>query len=191
VTTPARNRHTTRLPGYDYTQPGAYFVTLLTWHREQTLGEIISGEIQLSKLGKIAASEWLRLESRFSNVKLDEWIIMPNHIHGILMLLPAGYVGARQNPQDHVLESSASPLQTVSQPAQPKGTVHQSLGAILGAFKASVSNKAHHILDNPKIPIWQRNYHEHVIRNETDLQTIRQYIHDNPSKWEFDEENQP
>ena len=189
MTQPARNRHTIRLPGYDYAQAGGYFVTLLTWHREQTLGQIVSSEVQLSKLGKIAASEWLRLESRFPNVKLDEWIIMPNHIHGILMLLPADAVRARLTSPRHDPEGSASPLQRVPQPAQPKGAVPHSLGAILGAYKASVSNKAHHILDNPGIPIWHRNYYEHVIRNEAELQKIREYIHNNPLKWEFDEEN--
>ncbi len=186
---PTHNRYTIRLPGYDYSQSGGYFVTLLTWHREQTLGEIVSSEVQLSKMGQIARSEWLRLESRFPNVKLDEWIIMPNHIHAILMLLPADAVRARLNPKDHGLESSASPLQRVPLPAQPKGTVPHSLGAILGAYKASVSNKAHHILDNPGITIWQRNYYEHVIRDEAELQKIRQYIHNNPLKWELDEEN--
>lgn len=186
---PVHNRHTVRLPGYDYAQAGGYFVTLITWHRENSLCAIQGEQVVLSGIGTVAQAEWLRLEKRFPYLAVDEFVIMPNHVHGILILRSADGVRARQDNTGRDHERFASPLQPVPGSAQPKGTGCQTLGAIVGAYKSSVSKRAHYILDNPGIPIWQRNYYEHVIRSENELHKIREYIRDNPLQWALDEES--
>ena len=87
MTTPARNRHTTRLPGYDYTQPGGYYVTIVTRGREPVLGAVVAGSVALSIPGVTAQKAWRDLPQHFANVRLDEFVIMPNHVHGIIMIM--------------------------------------------------------------------------------------------------------
>ena len=150
-----------RLKGYDYSQSGGYFVTICTEHRRCTLGEVVGGLVQLSSAGQIVESIWSGLPGRFAGIEIDAYVVMPNHFHGIVMV-PDWVDGARE---------SAS----------------TALGAIIRAFKAASCRAVR--TSNQSEFGWQRNYYEHVIRNEADLDRVRRYVVENPLRWELDEEN--
>ena len=140
-----------RLRNYDYSQPGLYFITVCTWERKWMLGDIVNGEMSLNIAGSIAQSLWSALPERFPHVELDQYIIMPNHMHGIVALV----------------KPSSIPLREV---------VRTFKGATTYRIRAE---------DKPDFA-WQRNYYEHVIRNDEDLDRIRQYIVNNPASWAED-----
>jgi putative transposase len=174
------HRWSIRLRDCDYTQEGAYFVTICTYQKEPLFGEITDdGEMVLNEFGRIAAQCWQRIPEHFPGVEIDASVIMPNHIHGIIVIVNA-VVGAR-----HVLplQETASPKVAFGQPASG------SLGIIVGAFKAAVSKRINILRGIPNTPLWQRNYHEKIIRNEPMLNALQQYIETNPAQWAFDENN--
>ncbi|MBI2339239.1 MAG: transposase [Deltaproteobacteria bacterium] len=174
------HRRSVRLSGYDYSQQGAYFVTICVQNRECLLGKIVDRKMVLNEAGEIVQFAWNGLSQRFKNVTLDAFIIMPNHIHGIIMIqrnvgaglaLPVTVNGMMGDG----MMGGASPAPT-------------SLGDVVGAFK-SISAIAVNRLLSRLGPLWQRNYYEHIIRDEDDLFKIRQYIADNPACWDDDENN--
>jgi putative transposase len=167
-------RRSLRLQGYDYAQAGAYFVTICTWQRACTLGEVVDDRVRLSAIGEILISRWHDLPNHHL-VELDAFTIMPNHIHGVVAILggEAGKTG----------EAGLAP--TVGQPKGRKGT----LGTIVGSFKSATSKAINERGLGGGAPLWQRGYYEHVIRSEQTLTRIRQYIIENPAKWALDEEN--
>jgi REP element-mobilizing transposase RayT len=174
-------RRSIRLQDYDYTQQGAYFVTICTYHRDCWFGEIVGGGVILTQIGAIADECWQTIPDHFPGVELDAYIVMPNHLHGIVIITQRDLnVGA----------THGSPLRAANNPPlQPaKGLQPGSLGAIIGQFKSSVSRRLKAVPDAP-IPLWQRNYYEHIIRDEDDLNRIRAYIENNASTWETDHEN--
>lgn len=185
------HRRSIRLQGYDYSQAGGYFVTLVTWHREFLFGEIANGEMRLNKIGKIVEWEWLELSKRLPYVELGAHMVMPNHFHGILFIHEN--VGAtrqgqtRPNPSEGQLQSmipdgiDGSPLHHGPKPA--------SLGAIISQFKSRVTKHIWKFPEFKETPIWQRNYYEHILRNETDFQNKTDYIEANPMLWDKDDEN--
>jgi REP element-mobilizing transposase RayT len=162
-----QRRRPTRLKSYDYSRAGAYFVTVCTYNRECILGNITNGEMRLSKYGKIVKVVWHELPSHYQHVCLDEFVIMPNHIHGIIILQDAVGEGLKPSPtiRRHALTEIIRGLKT---------------------FSARDINSSR---NTPKKHVWQRSYHEHVIRSETDLQSIREYIANNPLQWDIDSEN--
>jgi putative transposase len=167
------HRKSIRLAGYDYAQAGAYFVTIVTWRRENLFGEVVNGEMVLNDFGKIVADEWKQTAFVRSNVELGAFVVMPNHFHGILVIRETG-VGASRR---------LAPTEAIS----PKPG---SLGAIMAQFKSIVTKKIWKI--NAEIhstPIWQRNYYEHIIRNEREMAQIWDYIEANPANWLTDDEN--
>jgi putative transposase len=166
------HRRSIRLKGYDYAQPGGYFVTIVTNQRECLFGEIIDKEMRLNPYGRVVEECWGSICEHFQNVELGAFIVMPNHIHGIIFIRGAGEIGARH----------ASPLPS-------HGTSPRSLGTIVGSFKSAVTRRLGR--EFRKANIWQRNYYEHVIRNETEWDKIHRYIESNPAKWESDQENLP
>jgi len=169
------HRRSTRLPGYDYSQPGAYFVTICTRNRECFLGEIIAGEMRLNDLGRIVANEWVNTEKIRCEITLAEWVIMPNHLHGIVLIgNHPSVVGAYGHRE--VRAYGHTPLRSPS----------KNLGAMVRGFKSAVTQQINHHLNTPGQPFWQRNYHEHVIRNDADLNRIREYVTDNPTRWDRD-----
>ena len=158
------HRHSIRLTGYDYTQAGAYFVTIVTQGREPVFDNVV--------LQGIAESFWLRLPQRFSHVSLDEWVVMPNHLHGILVISQDGPI------PDPILPAGGVP---------PAGAPIGSLGAIIGAYKSTTTQRINRIRDMSGRQVWQRNYYERIIRSDAELDAIRRYIRDNPLNWPHDE----
>jgi putative transposase len=170
-------RHSPRLKTYDYSSSGAYFITLCTLNRECMFGGIIDDRMLLNANGEIVLKEWLKTPEIRREIKLDEYVVMPNHFHAVVFIDGRGdRPVARPDNQDVV-----SPGQSRLKPA--------SIGAFVGGFKSSVTVRINEIRQTPNLPVWQRNYYEHVIRNEDELNEIRQYISTNPLKWALDREN--
>ncbi len=163
------HRRSIRLPGYDYSQPGAYFVTIVTQAREALFGEVVEGQMLLSTYGEIVQGEWLRTSQIRREIEQDEFIVMPNHLHGIVVIREGEPVGAHGHAPLH--------------------RAPRSLGTLVGGFKSAVTRRINEIRHTPRVLVWQRNYYEHVIRGERDLAAVRQYIADNPAKWARDPEN--
>jgi putative transposase len=200
------HRRSIRLPEYDYSQAGAYFLTLCAWQRECLFGVISDEQIQLSPLGKIVQQEWYRSAQKRREIVLDEdeFVIMPNHLHGIVRIVdPVGADGIR--PDDIRLDenrpdepgpinggASLAPLRAPGGATQPDGIHHtslrrkgRSLGSFVAGFKAAVTARARRELDIEGV--WQRNYYEHIIRNQEDYERIRDYIQTNPLCWADDQ----
>ena len=169
------HRRSIRLKGYDYTQTGTYFVTLCTHNRACLFGAVLDGNVQLNDAGRMAEATWTDLPARFTHVNLDALVVMPNHIHGILI------VGAQFIAPDHLPQPSRAYAQQGAMNRAP------TLGEIVRAYKAVSTRMIRQTVNSTFT--WQRNYYEHVIRNEESLNRIRQYILDNPARWEFDREN--
>jgi putative transposase len=164
------HRRSIRLPGYDYTRGGAYFVTACTHARACLFGQIAGDTINLSAYGEIAPECWLDIPAHCSQADLDAFTVMPNHIHGILVLA------------DNLATSSdASAQERFGKP------VAGSLPTIMRLYKAAVSRRINELRGGPGVPIWQRNYYEHIIRDQESLSRIRNYIASNPAKWGEDQ----
>ena len=199
------HRRSIRLKGYDYTQPGAYFVTICTYQRDEIFGEVINGEMKLSALGEIVRQEWFRSAEIRKEIQLfdDEFTLMPNHLHGINWIVESvGADGVR--PHDSVqtkTEWAHGMRPNIVHPNPQKQDAHQdmdarraslsrtprSLGSFIAGFKASVTSRARNELNMPGI--WQRNYYEHIVRNDHELNNVRWYILNNPLNWQLDGDN--
>jgi REP-associated tyrosine transposase len=169
------HRRSIRLTGYDYKQSGAYFVTIVTRNRLCLFGDISDGEMVLSDTGRIAEVSWVGLSSRFPTVSLDSFVVMPNHIHGIITDR-AQFIAPASVPHNQ-----AGIAQEGAMNRAP------TLGEIIRTYKAA-STRMIRQTANLKFA-WQRNYYEHVVRNEESLNRIRQYILENPARWAIDREN--
>jgi len=177
------HRCSIRLPEYDYAQPGAYYVTIVAWHRECLFGEVVNGEMELAKFGLVAKQQWEKLPKRFPNIELGAFVIMPNHMHGIIVITDGrGTAGIRN---DHDVESSRRAL-THEQFQKP---VKGSVPTIVRSYKSAVAYRINLMRKTQGIPVWQRNYWEHIIRNQQDLQNKTDYIEANPMLWDEDNEN--
>lgn len=178
------HRRSIRLAGYDYTQPGSYFVTICVHERACILGIVNNGTVTLSRYGSVVEKDWLNIQRHFPEVEFDVLMIMPNHIHGILHILGRGEAFSNQNQRAFFKPSeNASPLRPAS------GTQSGSLAAIIQNFKSVSTRKINRIRSMPGFPLWQRDYYEHIVRDETELARIRTYIVNNPLQWESDREN--
>lgn len=170
-----QNRKSPRLPDYDYSQAGVYFVTICTAQREHLFGEIRDSEVIHSPMGKIAVQCWQDIPQHFPTIEIDLFVVMPNHVHGLVVInensVPS--VGTRYI-------SSSSPK------LRANGVKPQSLGAIVGSYKAAVTRQIRHILTETSSHIWQGRYHDHIIRNEQGLNQLREYILNNPARWSED-----
>ena len=174
-------RRAMRLRSYDYSQPGAYFVSICAQHRKCLFGTIIDGQMRLNEIGEIVVECWSRIPQHFPSVELGEYVIMPNHIHGIIA---SNIVGAR-SPRPIEAEHSTPPTVGARSPRPLDNS--PSLGKIVAYFKYQSTKHINQHHNTPGTRIWQRNYYDHVIRDDTDLQRIRQYIQDNPMKWALDQ----
>lgn len=206
------NRRSIRLKGYDYSKMGAYFITICCLDRECRFGEIVGAgftpaqnddaqnaerateivapAMELNEYGMIAYNEWIKLPERFSNFELDVFQIMPNHLHGIIVLNDAVAQNNVMNENVALADKRAE-----VNPAPTNTTTNASVGDIVGAYKSLVANGCLDIHKqkwagvNPAPymgKLWQRNYYEHIIRNDQSFQTISNYIINNPAKWNDD-----
>ncbi|MFH0891475.1 MAG: transposase [Candidatus Falkowbacteria bacterium] len=224
------HRRSIRLKGYDYSRNGAYFITVCAQDRECVFGKIVNGGIYLNDAGEMVDRQWNELPNRFRNVRLGEYIVMPNHFHGIIFIVgtpPVGAPlvgapnnGAPNNGAPHANAGNTIPgaptafrapttfraptafraPTTFRAPTRGAPTVtgwtatNTVVGGIIGAFKSITTNE---YIRGVKTDfwqpfdgkLWQRNYYEHVIGNENELNRIKQYIIDNPSKWKTDRNN--
>ena len=183
------DRRSIRLKGYDYTSPGAYFLTLCTHQRQCLFGGIVDGVMHLNAWGQIVERDWLAIPNHNSHVELDEFVVMPNHFHGILIIGCRGEAFASRSwmfPED--FGANASPLRMDgmdgSEPGRgdgrPNGTQPGSIGAIVQTFKSQTTRKINRINQSKGRTLWQRNYYGHIVRNENALHRIRTYIQMNP-----------
>jgi len=183
------HRRSIRLKDYDYSQAGAYFITICTYKKECLFGNIIDGIVHLNNFGHCVLSCWNNIPKHYPHAQLDEFVIMPNHIHGIIILLDKRPVGAGLRPALFRKGSTALSKRAGFKPA-PNGKdtkKRHSLSEIVRAFKTFSSREINKIRGSIGCPVWQRNFYEHVIRNESDLNDTRQYIINNPLRWEDDD----
>jgi REP element-mobilizing transposase RayT len=164
------HRRSIRLRDYDYSQAGVYFITLCTQNRKCLFGEISDGQMVLNDAGRVADKCWCDIPVHFPRVELDEWVIMPNHVHGILFIVDIT-VGAK----------NFSPLPPTGRPLGTSKTI----GSIIRGFKIGVTKWMRQ--NNVIHDVWQCNFYEHIIRGENALNRIREYIIYNPMRWEEDE----
>jgi putative transposase len=160
-------RRSLRLQAYDYAQAGAYFVMVCTQNRTCLFGEVTDGAMRLNSAGELAATVWNSMVERFPDIELDMFVVMPNHLHGIIVLSDSGRAATRAAP---------------------------TVGDVVGAFKSLFTLRFIEGVKSKRWPafdrrVWQRNYYEHVIRDERDLARVRRYIDENPLRWEFDQDN--
>ena len=179
------HRHSIRLTGYDYTQNGCYFLTICTRNRECLFGEIQNAEMFLSNIGEKVKDCWQEIPNHFPQIVLHDYVIMPNHVHGIIEINNIDaiesnigvIVGANNySPTNHSPLRSSTNL--ASLPSRPNGT-SRTVGSVVRGFKIGVTKQV-------GFSPWQRNYYEHIIRNSESYNTIVQYMAQNPMKWEED-----
>jgi REP element-mobilizing transposase RayT len=192
-------RRSIRLQDYDYSQAGAYFVTIVAHNHLGLFGEIMGGDMRLNAAGEIVQEEWRRLGQRFPHIHLGAFVVMPYHIHGIITIrdMPVGATRPKQTrissttdtvPDEVSYESGGSPLPMNGVVTRPHGPPHESVGAFVGQFKSRVTKRLWVDPRLSRIPIWQRNYYEHIIRSEDEYQRIHRYIEANPINWMDDDE---
>ncbi|MFH1061568.1 MAG: transposase [Candidatus Omnitrophota bacterium] len=169
---PDRKKH--RLKDYDYTQNGLYYVTICTYDRELLFvgprRDVAYTIYEINENGKIVQDEWTKIEQLRNNIVLDEYVIMPNHIHGIIII-------------NDTATSRRGPTGKFGKP------ISGSLSTIIGLFKTAVTKRINQKRNTPGKSVWQKSFYDHVIRNDTSLQNIREYIRNNPLTWDNDEEN--
>jgi putative transposase len=192
-------RKNLRLNDFDYSRGGAYFVTIITHRRKCLFGDIVDGEMSYTLYGNIAYMEWLKSSKIRTEIELfeDECIVMPNHLHGIVWIrteeslcnvrLTSTSQPITNNLSPDVRATGRSPLRDQHEPRS--GPLPKSLGAFIAGYKASVTKQINKLQDTPGSAVWMRNYHDRIIRNDEELRTLREYIRDNPLRWELDREN--
>ena len=170
-----------RLPGWDYTAEGYYYVTICTKNRLHYFGCVVNDDLLLHPMGEIVAEEWLRTPTLRSNVEVDEWVVMPNHMHGILVItrrIPSKSETFQRNTQDsETFQRNVSTLKA------------NSLGSIIGQFKGACTKRIWEEID-PEFG-WQTRFWDRIIRDAAELDRARAYIRNNPLNWEKDQNNEP
>ncbi|MDD5567618.1 MAG: transposase [Candidatus Omnitrophica bacterium] len=167
-------RKPNRLKGYDYSQNGYYFVTICTYGRQEWFGKISNGDMELNTNGCIVSACWNDLPNHYRNVELDEFIVMPNHVHGIIGINNVG--------------NGLKPFPTTDQ-LIPSKTKNHGLSEIIRGLKTFSSRRINGTIESGNKFHWQKSFYDHIIRNELSLNRIREYIVNNPRNWNEDEEN--
>ena len=180
-------RRSIRLPEFDYAANGAYLITICTYHRRMLFKN--------DQIKRIVEGAWRATGDIRDDVIIDEFVVMPNHLHGIVVIShPLTQPGGSEDMRD-IGKSLAAPPQGVCDTplrAHRKGkfkSPSQTIGAIVRGFKSSTTGKIRRLMKRPDLHVWQRNYHEHVIRNDNDLYDARKYIRENPLNWDIDDYN--
>lgn len=172
------HRRSIRLNNFDYTATGAYFVTICAFDRECLFGGISNGEMTLNEFGHIVHGCWMETTDHFPNTVMDVFVVMPNHVHGIIFI--------RMFDKMTVSEGTTCRAPTFESFGAP---VAGSMATIVRSFKSAATKRINQIRNNPGTTVWQRGFFEHVIRNEKELNTIRCYIEENPTNWCQDTNN--
>jgi putative transposase len=178
------HRQSIRLRGYDYSQPGAYFITLCTQNRECNLGEIINGEMKFTVRGLIIDEFWLKIPDHFPHVELDQFVVMPNHIHGIIVINDE--LLGEQNIKETNINTNINTNTNIEGGETPPLRKKTTLGQIIAYYKYQTTKIINHVDNTPGLRIWQRNYYERIIRHDKILELARQYIFQNPFRWHKD-----
>lgn len=173
-----------RLSEFNYSDQGLYFITICTNNHINCLGDIKNSDICLSKTGEIVKKFWFEMANNCNNIKLDEFIIMPNHLHGIIEIIDGGVEAIHELPP--MIRDTDETIHELS--LQCKKRRKMLIPKIIGKFKMQSARSINQLLNNQG-QFWQSNYYEHIIRNEKELNQIRKYIIENPMKWEFDRNN--
>jgi len=194
------HRRSIRLKGYDYTQAGGYFVTICTHRHECVLGKVVDGTMQLSPYGQIACDFWAEIPAHFPNVEAEPFVSMPNHVHVIIMIhesrrgAVAAPLGGETPPVQDMEDGQAMRGETLPARDMGEGRVkggetppRYGLGQIVAYYKYQTTKRINALRGSPGVPFWQRNYYEHIIRNEAEWQNIWDYIQINPLRWEEDQ----
>ena len=168
------HRRSVRLPDMTYAEPGGYFVTLCVEGKVCLFGDVVDAEMHPNAFGKIVQEEWDRTATVRPYVELDAFVVMPNHIHGIIIIRADG------------IDTSEVGATRRIAPTNARGPEPGSIGAMIGQFKSAATKRINHQRGTPGVPVWQRNYHEHIIRSGRDIDRIRQYIAENPARWHYD-----
>ncbi len=198
------HRRSIRLKGYDYSQAGAYYVTIVTWHREFLFGEIVNKEMKLSNYGEIVQKWWYEIPTHFANIETGAFIVMPNHVHGIIFIferrgtvsvphdnpnlnpLDVSELEKRSAEEDYTMKEDSS----VNQGGETPPLRVPTLGQIVAYFKYQSTKEMNKVENAGTVTkFWQRNFYDHIIRNERDLQNKTDYINANPLLWDEDDEN--
>ena len=184
-------RRSIRLPHYDYSRAGYYFITVTTHKRMHLFGEIDDGVMVLNVAGEMIRRLWYEIEEDFPCVALHDFVIMPNHMHGIIQIVGAPLVGAHD--MYTMLKTTNTKRATVKTANVRRATtrVAPTVGDVVGAYKSKTTNTYIQMVKNNTLPpfdkrIWQRNYYEHVVRDANDHTCIAEYIQNNPLTWEED-----
>lgn len=165
------HRRSVRLKGYDYAQPGGYFVTICVRDRECVLGDVVGGDVRLTEYGGIARDFWPQVPVHFPCVSIDASVIMPNHVHAII-----------------VIDEPSVGRGVVTTPL-PTGIARPTLGQIVAYYKYQTTKGINQIRNSVGMPFWQRSFYDHIIRNDREMDTIRRYILQNPLRWELDRDH--
>ncbi len=185
-----KNRKYNRLQNYDYSQNGYYFVTICTKDKIEYFGKIENEKMILNEIGKIANQCWLEISKHFPDVKLDEHMIMPNHLHGIVVIEnnPVGNNNYCSNHIDYYSNNTRNEnFRSLQFRQKWHGAKSHSLSSIIRGFKIGVTKWCRN--NNYEFFQWQKSFYDHIIRNEKSLSNIREYIRNNPLKWELDRNN--
>ena len=195
------HRRSIRLKGYDYARPGWYFVTVCVQDTQHLLGEVVDGEMNLNEAGQIVRRAWRNLPSRFPSVLLDEHVVMPNHFHGIIHIVGAGLAPPKQSkvgagpapPKQSNVGAGLAPPREGDAGIAPTAKVTASRAPTLvdtvRVFKSTAARAVNVLLQRQGRRLWQRDYFEHIIRSDRELEIIREYIRTNPQRWATDPEN--
>lgn len=183
-----------RLQGYDYAQVGLYFITICTKNREHYFGEIIDNEMKLSNIGVLADTFWFEIKQHSKNIELHQFVVMPNHIHGILEIVDNGgddcrgdaCIASTTTTTTTTIKSQPKPSQSINKKMAAISPKSGSISRVIGSYKSAVSKHAHRLGYEFE---WQSRFHDHIIRNKNEYFRISNYIENNPKKWEDDKFN--
>jgi putative transposase len=180
-------RRSVRLRGYDYSSPGYYFITICTQNRACLFGDVANGQMQLNDAGKMVMDEWEKSAQIRNEIRLDDFIVMPNHFHGIAVIASHEYPRGDEHRRDDrpvvPTQSGSSPVVPTNRPHGPKP---KSIAALIAGFKCAATKRINQMRGTPGITIWQQRYWDHIVRDNNELFRIRHYIRNNPSNWERD-----
>ena len=190
-------RRSLRLKGYDYTHVGAYFVTIVTQDRSFLFGEIVGKEMWLNEAGEMVCRIWEMLPRRFPTIEIDLFVVMPNHLHGIIVINQPNRATTGVAPTKSTnVGAGLVPAQNTNRCPDHRGItrIAPTLGDIIGAYKSLTTVEYVRGVKTMRWAtfsgrLWQRIYYEHVVRHDESLRDLQQYIFDNPAQWAFDKEN--